>query len=139
MIVEDEPDQVMLIKAVFAHFDANAHISVANSAEQAIAHMRGPWPETEFAPSELPDVIVLDINMEGLGGLGFLSWYASELKVAHVPVVVFTESEDEELERKCFSLGAQEFKVKPADFGELVPVVQGVLNRWQREERRSSG
>ena len=137
LIVEDEPEQVMLIKAVFAHFDANAHINVAKSAEEAIVYIRGPWPDTDIDNSELPDVIVLDIKMEGMGGLGFLEWYASEPKIAHVPIVVFTSSEDVDLERQCLALGAQEFKVKPADYGELVTLVQHVLKRWQSGERQS--
>ena len=139
LIVEDDPSQVMLIKAVFAHYDANAHITVARSAEEAIAHIRGPWPDSNFDLSELPDVIVLDVVMDGLGGLGFLAWYAGEPRIAHVHVVVFTASQDEGLGRECLQLGAREFKVKPVDFSELVPVVQRVMNRCHAEERHSRG
>ena len=131
LVVEDDPDHVMFIKAVFAHFDANAHISVARNAEEAIAHMRGPWRDTDLRGCALPDVIVLDIVMAGLGGLGFLEWYAGEPQIAHVPIVVFTASKDVDLERKCRALGAREFKVKPADFSALVPLVQRVLGKWQ--------
>ena len=42
-------------------------------------------------------------------------------------MVVFTASEDEDLERRCLELGAREFKVKPADYSELVTIVQHVL------------
>ena len=139
LIVEDEPSQVMLIQAVFAHFDANAHVDVAESAEEAIARIQGPWGATDFGGSDLPDVIVLDINMAGMGGLGFLAWYAEEPRIAHVPVVVFTTNENEALERQCLALGAREFKLKPADFSELVPVVQRVLNRWRAEEQQGRG
>ena len=139
MIVEDDPSHVMLIKAVFAHFDANAHISVTRSAEEAIACVRGPWPDADFGNRELPDVIVLDINMAGIGGLGFLEWYADEPGIAHVPVVVFTSSDGPDLRQQCFALGAREFKVKPADFRELVPVVHRVLNHWELEEEQKLG
>jgi CheY-like chemotaxis protein len=140
LIVEDDPQQVLLIRAVFAHFDANAHISVVNSAEAAIVQIAGPWApwtDTKAGRAELPDVIVLDIEMAGMGGLGFLRWYSGDLQLAHVPVVVFTFSRDPELERLCYSLGAREFKVKSADYRELVPVVPGVLDRWQPQERQS--
>ena len=81
---------------------------------------------------------MLDIKMEGMGGLGFLEWYASEPRIAHVPIVVFTSSEDVDLERQCLALGAREFKVKPADYSELVTIVQHVLKRWQSGERQSA-
>jgi len=136
LIVEDDPQHALLIKAVFAHFDAHAHISVVNSAEEAIVQIAGPWSGMDQGLTELPDVIVLDIKMAGMGGLGFLRWYAGDLQIAHVPVVVFTSSQDPGLERLCYSLGAREFKVKPADYSELVPLVQGVLDRWQPQERQ---
>ena len=139
LVVEDDPDHVMLIQAVFARFDHNAHIKVTRTVEEAIVYLRGPWPETAFAADELPDVIVLDIGMLGVGGLGFLTWYDEQPKVAHVPVVVFTSSGDPDLERQCLALGAKEFKEKPTDFGELVPVVHRVLDRWLPEQMRASG
>jgi len=106
LIVEDDPNHVLLIKAVFAHFDSNAHITVANSAEEAVIQIAGPWTDSDVGQAELPDVIVLDIKMAGMGGLGFLRWYAGDLRIAHVPVVVFTASQEPGLERLCVSLGA---------------------------------
>ena len=75
----------------------------------------------------------------GMGGLGFLEWYASQPYMADVPVVVFTSSEDPDLPRQCFALSAREFKIKPTDFAELVEVVHQVLDHWLPEgERKSS-
>ncbi len=123
LVVEDNPDHVLLIEVVFAQLDANASMSVTWSAEEAIAHLEGP---------ELPDVIVLDINMPGIGGLGFLEWHSRRHDpIGHIPVVVFTSAGDPGLAQKCFALGAREFQEKSSDFAELLPVVQRVLDRWR--------
>ena len=130
LIVDDNPDHVVLIEVVFAHLDANARVTVTWSAEEAIAHLEASSEGASDGTSGLPDVIVLDINMPGIGGLGFLDWYHEQTQFGDIPVVVFTSAGDPTLARRCFSLGAREFKEKPSDFTELVPVVQRVLARW---------
>ncbi len=138
LIVEDDPEHIALLEAVFAYRDDKAHVTVTRSAEEAIACLMGPWQESDFQGGELPDVIVLDINMPGVGGLGFLKWYHEQPKIAHVPVVVFTSSGGPELERRSLALGASEFMVKPADFRKLLPVVRRALDRWVGQRANSA-
>jgi CheY-like chemotaxis protein len=66
---------------------------------------------------------LLDVLMKGIGGLGFLEWYSQQPTLQHIHVVVFTSSEDEELARRCMSLGAREFVVKSWDFTQVLPVL----------------
>ena len=131
LVVDDNTDHATLVEIVFAHLDANARLTVAWSAEEAIRLLAGPR-------TELPDVIVLDINMPGMGGVGFLEWYQNRTGIGHIPVVVFTSDGDPKLAKRCFTLGARDFKEKPADFRELVPVVQRVLDRWHPLEESDS-
>lgn len=80
----------------------------------------------------LPDVIVLDINIPGIGGIGFLQWLEYQQGWPHdIPAIVSMSSDDPDLARRCYSLGAREFKEKPANFGELVELVGRVLRRWR--------
>ena len=131
LVVEDDPDHAALIEAVFSKRDRNAYVRVTRTAEEAVAFLAGPWPDTDWGRGEPPDIIVLDVLMPGMGGLGFLDWYSTQDKLAEVPVVVFTSSDDPDLARRCFALGAREFKTKPTDFTELVDVVHRVLDRWR--------
>lgn len=122
LVVEDDPHQATLLKRVCARGDSQAHVHVTRSAEEAIAYLTRPGPDTGVA-SRLPDIILLDVLMKGIGGLGFLEWYSQQPTLQHIHVVVFTSSEDEELAGRCMSLGAREFVVKSWDFTQVLPVL----------------
>ena len=130
LVVEDDLNHMVLIQIAFTQADANARIHVSKSAEEAIEYIEGPRPGADFGRGRVPNIIVLDMGMPGMGGLGFLEWYSGKSKITDVPVVVFTSSDDQDLARQCLALGAKEFKDKSQDFGELVSVVQRVLDRW---------
>ena len=130
LVVEDDPTHATLAKAVFSRRQAYVHIHVTRSAEEAIAYLKGPWHGKDLG-REFPDIIALDVQMEGIGALALLKWYSRQQEIPDVPVVVFTVSEDANLERQCLELGAKEFKVKPTDFTELVDVVHRVLDRYK--------
>ena len=122
LLVEDDADQATLLKAVCSRGDPQAHVHVTRSAEDAISYLTRPEPDTDMA-SLLPDIILLDVFMEGIGGLGFLEWYSQQPAFQHIHVVVFTSSEDDDLARRCMSLGAREFVVKSWDFTDVLPVL----------------
>ena len=139
LAVEDDENHAALIHAVFAYRDVAAQVRVTATAEEAIDYLLGRWPLSDRGRYPLPDVIVLDLNMPGMGGLGFLEWLTGgndevdRTELSQIPVVVFTSLEDPKLPKKCFALGAREFKTKPADFDELVDVVHRVIARWRPE------
>ena len=122
LVVEDDPVQAALLEAVCSRGELRAHVHVTRSAEEAITYLERPEPAPDTARLT-PDIILLDIFMTGMGGLGFLEWYTGQQRLQHVHVVVFTSSEDKDLERRCMSLGAREFVVKSWDFTELLPVL----------------
>ncbi len=129
LVVEDDPNHAALIKVAFVQHEGGARLNVVRSAEEAIAFLESPWPDKQFGSTGMPDVIVLDWQMPGMGGEGFLEWYYPQSRVADVPVVVYTTRCDQELSRQCFGLGATGFLAKPADFAELIPAVRRALDQ----------
>lgn len=134
LVVEDDPDHAAFIQAVFAYRPRQEQIHVTSSAEEAIDYLLGKWPFEDRKKNPPPDVIILDIAMPGVGGLAFLEWLRSKPDHGHIPVVVFTGVEEEGLEQRARTLGADEFLRKPDGFTELVDVVDTILERWRNAE-----
>lgn len=140
LVVEDDPNHSLLISLAFAHGAPSAKMHLTQRAEEAISYLLSLRAASKPHEVPLPDVIVLDLSMPGIGGVGFLQWLAYQQDWASdIPVIVFTSSSDPDLARRCFSLGAREFKEKPADFGELVELVGRVLRRWRPQEQGGLG
>ena len=140
LVVEDDPNHSLLISSAFARGAPGANVHLAERAEEAISHLLALKEASEPGPPALPDVIVLDMTMPGMGGIGFLQWLELQAEWARdIPVIVFTSSTDPDLARRCFSLGAREFKEKPADFAELVELVGSVVQRWRPQQEGGQG
>lgn len=132
LVVEDDQDHAALIEAVFHYRDFPCSFHVTGSSEEAMDYLLGRWPFDNRLHHPLPDIIILDIGLPGMDGLGFLRWLGErEESWSATPVVVFTALEDRTLAARAEALGAREFKVKPSDFSELVDTVERVLKRWR--------
>ncbi|TAJ42953.1 MAG: response regulator [Reyranella sp.] len=112
LIVDDEPDVADLFRQRFRREvrEGTYVIHFAGSGEEALG---------KLADGVRPELIVLlsDINMPGMDGLGLLR----EVKQRHaeLPVIMVTAYGDDERRRKASEYGAAEFVTKPVDFDLL--------------------
>ena len=112
LVVDDEADVAELFRQQFRREVRQGRyvIHFAQSAEQALDMLGG---------GIRPELIVIlsDINMPGMDGLGLLR----EIKVrrADLPVIMVTAYGDDERRRKATEFGAAEFVTKPVDFDVL--------------------
>lgn len=74
-------------------------------------------------------VIVLDIVMPVLDGVGFLEEFQNHQEYANIPVIVATSTEDEQMEHRCLELGVWDFIMKPYNPISLQFRVRNALER----------
>ncbi len=63
----------------------------------------------ELAPAHEPDLIVLDIGLPKLDGLGVLELLRAGSQTQAIPVLVFSNCDDPETVRGAFELGATDY------------------------------
>jgi two-component system sensor histidine kinase/response regulator len=62
-----------------------------------------------------PDLVLLDLNMPGMGGLEVLARIRAEQGKDHIPVIVLTAHSEREHRLRGLEAGADDFLEKPAD------------------------
>ena len=127
MVVDDEPDVAELFRQRFRREMRQGQyvMHFATSAEEALGKLDvGVRPELI--------VVLSDINMPGMDGLGLLQ----EVKRRHagLPVIMVTAYGDDERRRKATEYGAAEFVTKPVDFIVLKQQLQLLGPRLPRAE-----
>jgi len=117
LVVDDEADVAELFRQQFRREVRQGQyvMHFAQSAEEALGKLQdGIRPELI--------VILSDINMPGMDGLGLLRKVKEQH--AHLPVIMVTAYGDDERRRKASEFGASEFVTKPVDFVQLKQQLQ---------------
>jgi class 3 adenylate cyclase len=76
---------------------------------------------------ELPDVLLLDLNMPRVTGFDLLAKMRGDPVLKHIPVIVLTSADDAATRLKALGLGASDFLSKPVDPSELALRLRNTL------------
>ena len=76
---------------------------------------------------ELPDVLLLDLNMPRVNGFEVLAAMRNDPVLKHIPTVVLTSADDAATKLRALDLGASDFLRKPVDPSELALRLRNTL------------
>ncbi|HUJ40621.1 MAG TPA: response regulator [Candidatus Acidoferrales bacterium] len=117
LLAEDDKVQSRLLERHLA--GRNLQVRVAFDADSA-------WHAAEADP---PDVILLDLQMPGGTGLGFLKKRNASSRLRGVPVIVITGMEDQLVLRMAEQQGVEAIFPKPVDLMLLDVSIESVRAR----------
>ena len=128
LLVEDNPDDVILTKRVFARSRIANHIVVAEDGAIALDCLFG---KGAFKGKRIvPELILLDLNMPKVSGLEVLEKLQADKELSLIPVVVMTTSVEDEDVLKSYKFGANSFIRKPVDFEQFTTAVEQLGLYW---------
>lgn len=81
----------------------------------------------ELAKELMPDVILMDIKMPGIGGIEATEVITTSLPDAHV--IVLTSFDDESLRRRAYEVGASAYLVKGSSPHLISDAIAAALDR----------
>ncbi|MBV8658293.1 MAG: two-component system response regulator [Burkholderiales bacterium] len=101
LIVDDNPENLTLLHGLLRD---QYRILVANSGERALQVLSG---------ESLPDLVLLDILMPGMGGIEMCRQLKSTPRTSLIPVIFLTSKSEAEDEQAGFDAGAVDYIAKP--------------------------
>jgi CheY-like chemotaxis protein len=127
LLVEDDHNDVLLIKRAFEKVKIANPIIVMNDGEEAISYLAGREPYVERA---LPMLVLLDLKLPRKSGHEVLEWLRQQQTLKRLPVVVLTASSESSDINRAYDLGANSYLVKPVTFDALVEMVTTLNLYW---------
>jgi len=130
LLVEDNPDDAKLTLRAFKRNNMLNPIVVARDGVEALDFLfaRGAYAQRAGMPR--PTLIVLDLKLPRLDGLGVLKAVRGDERTRLIPVVILTSSKEEHDLAHSYSLGANSYVRKPVDFAEFMEAVRVLGIYW---------
>lgn len=127
LLVEDNPADVRLVREAIADSSVQAELHCATDGAQAIDFLRQTGGYTD-AP--LPDLVLLDLNLPGIGGKEVLREIKADPALRRIPVVVLTSSTAPRDVLDAYDAHVNSYMVKPSDYDDFLSLVTTIESYW---------
>ncbi len=130
LLVEDNPDDVDLTLRAFDRSKIMNEIVVARDGAEALEYLFATGAHAGRDPSVMPEVVLLDLKLPKIDGLGVLRRVRADERTRRLPVVVLTSSNEEKDILSSYDLGANSFVRKPVDFTQFLEAARQLGLYW---------
>lgn len=119
LLIEDDIDDVDLLKDALLEKNLQHKIEVIMEGDQVFNHLQ--------IANNLPDVIVMDLNLPKTGGREILQAIKATCALAQIPIVVLTTSSSQQDIDYCAKMRISKFITKPATIEGWDAAIDSIL------------
>ena len=128
LLVEDDPGDQKLITVSLRNQKLATGVHIMGSGEEAMEflYQRGKYSHG----TSRPDLILLDLNMPGMGEKEFLRQIKEDEKMKKIPVIILTSSDSDDDILDTYNLHASGYVKKPVKLEDFKRVVKEIKEYW---------
>ncbi len=130
LLVEDNPDDEKLTIRAFKKSNIMNPVDVARDGIEALDYLFARGAHAQRAGKPLPTLVILDLKLPRLDGLGVLKAMRDDTRTKSIPVVILTSSKEEHDIISGYTLGANSYVRKPVDFTEFMEAAKLLGLYW---------
>ncbi len=126
LLIEDDMIEIMKLNRTISSLKLNHNIVEANNGEEALKILE--------KKDNLPDIILLDLNMPKINGIEFLGILKNDEVLKYIPTIILTTSNNQKDLLECYKIGIAGYVIKPLKYEDYVSKIERVLNYWSVNE-----
>jgi CheY-like chemotaxis protein len=131
ILVEDDPNDVLLIRRAFERTGGDMALVHLSDGEAALQYLAGEPPYDKRVSSPSPTIMLLDIKLPRRSGFEVLSWARSQTTATRrLPILILTSSTQKADIDRAFDLGATAYLRKPSRSKSLSELVADLKSFW---------
>jgi CheY-like chemotaxis protein len=128
IVVEDEPDEVFLLKQAFQRVGLKNPLLVLRDGQEAIDYLSRPGAAS--GPGVPPALMLLDLKMPRKTGFEVLEWLRRQPGLKRIVVVVMSSSNLMSDVNRAYELGCNSYLLKPGNVDQLAEMVKLINSYW---------
>ena len=128
LLVEDDLADQKLVKMALKNQEVANDLYTVNDAEEALDFLHSRGHHTN--QTNPPNLILLDLNMPGMGGKEFLKQIKADDNLKQIPVVIVTTSNSEKDIIDSYKLQAAGYVHKPATLDGFKQTMGEIEDYW---------
>jgi two-component system response regulator len=135
LLVEDNPDDEELALLSLRRNNFPHAVTVLRDGVEAVEFLHCVGRYAGRDPTLMPVVVLLDLKLPKLDGLGVLKKLRADDRTRHLPVVVLTSSSQDADIAESYRLGANSYVRKPVEFTAFVEAIGRIGAYWTQFNR----
>ena len=130
LLIEDNADDEALTLRALRKNNILNDVAVARDGQEALDYLFREGAFAARAPDGAPAVVLLDLKLPKIDGLGVLQRLRADAHTCLQPVVILTSSKEEQDIVNGYRLGANSYIRKPVDFTQFMEAVRQLGLYW---------
>ncbi|GHC47031.1 response regulator [Ulvibacter litoralis] len=126
LFIEDDVVETMKMNRTLVKLGLIHAIQEAKNGEEALRIL--------MTKENLPDIILLDLNMPKVNGLEFLKIIKADERLRYIPTIVLTTSNNHKDLLECYEIGIAGYVLKPLKYEDYVSKMEKLLAYWSVNE-----
>ena len=123
LLIDDDLDDTLLFRKVVSDINDSILFLSAQDGKDALDFLQS-------APTNLPDIIFLDLNMPKMNGKECLTLLKKDPVLREIPVIIYTTSSLPKDKQETIAEGALCFITKPSSIADLKKILQVITGSF---------
>ena len=134
LLVEDNHTDALLFRLAARKSPVRFQTQIVHDGHDALRYLKGDGIFGNRRNYPLPGLVLLDLDMPGVCGLGVLRWIRKQPSLTGLPVVIFTGTAHKHSFEEALQSGADTYLLKGDDMEGLLDLLQNANLNWNNSD-----